>query len=88
MTLEETLPAEPNTKYPRCTAGRRACPPEDCGGIPGYQNMLQILADRTHEEYKETLTWVGGSYDPDHFNPSQVRFDNPRKRWNTAFGGG
>lgn len=40
------------------------CPPEDCGGAPGYENLLEILADPDHEEHEETLTWCGGRFDP------------------------
>jgi Plasmid pRiA4b ORF-3-like protein len=40
------------------------CPPEDCGGAPGYENLLEILADPNHEEHEETLTWCGGRFDP------------------------
>ena len=64
IVLEMITPREPKVRYPRCLAGERACPPEDCGGPWGYENMLKILADPRHEEHDETLTWVGGSYDP------------------------
>jgi len=40
------------------------CPPEDCGGAPGYENLLEILADPEHEEHEETLVWCGGLFDP------------------------
>jgi hypothetical protein len=72
-------------KYPVCLDGERACPPEDCGGIPGYSNLLRILADPEDEEYEDTLTWVGKNWDPAAFHPDQVRFDNPYKRWVYAF---
>ncbi|MEC5317840.1 plasmid pRiA4b ORF-3 family protein [Brenneria populi subsp. brevivirga] len=42
-----------------CLDGERACPPEDCGGVPGYENLLGILQDPTHEDYEETLEWLG-----------------------------
>jgi len=60
------------SKYPsaRCTAGGRACPPEDCGGTGGYQNLLLILADPSHEEYRETVQWS------DNFKPE--RFSLPK----------
>jgi hypothetical protein len=86
VLLEEIAPRAPKTKYPRCLAGERACPPEDCGGVPGYENMLEILADPDHEEHADTVQWVGGAYDPGRFDPEIVRFDDPKKRWKTAFG--
>jgi hypothetical protein len=75
------------TKYPRCLDGRRACPPEDCGGPHGYARLLETIADSTDEEYEGMMEWLGGSFDPETFRPEQVRFDNPRKRWRIAFEG-
>jgi hypothetical protein len=40
------------------------CPPEDCGGAPGYERLLEILGDPDHEEHEETLVWSGGQFDP------------------------
>lgn len=40
------------------------CPPEDRGGAPGYENVLEILADPDHQEHEETLVWCGGRFDP------------------------
>lgn len=72
-------------KLPHCIAGGRACPPEDCGGPPGYERFLEIVEDPKHPEYEETLTWAGGSFDRDAFNPAAVKFDDPRERWRLAF---
>lgn len=85
IVLEEITPREPRVKYPRCLAGERACPPEDCGGPWGYADMLKALSDPAHEEHDAILTWVGGSYDPAAFDPGSVRFDDPGKRWKKAF---
>ena len=77
---EKILPREEKIKYPRCTAGKRACPPEDCGGVGGYYNLLEIISNPTHEEYEEMMEWLGGEYDPEAFNPAKVEFDNPEER--------
>jgi hypothetical protein len=53
---------------PRCLAGARACPPEDCGGVWGYQNLLEILADAQHPERAERLDWLGGEFDAEQFD--------------------
>ncbi len=85
VLLEGYLLKEKGVKYPRCIEGARACPPEDCGSGRGYYEILEILSDPTHDEYEQTLTWLGGGYDPDRFDPAAVKFDNPKKRWQIAF---
>jgi len=82
---EGILLKEKGVRYPVCIGGARACPPEDCGGVPGYDQMLDIISDPTHEEYEDMLTWLGGEYDPEEFTPSKVKFDNPSKRWRQSF---
>lgn len=72
VEIEKTLPAEPKTKYPRCVAGERACPPEDCGGAYGYEEFLEAIQDRHHEEHEEMLEWVGGKFNPEAFNMTKV----------------
>ncbi len=61
-------------------AGRRRCPPEDCGGPWGYYHLLEVLADPKHEEHAELLEWVGGRYDAEEFDPAEVVFDDPKQR--------
>jgi hypothetical protein len=57
---------------PLCLAGENAAPPEDAGGPPGYERLLQVLADPQHERYEEMLQWVGGIWDPKGFDLNQV----------------
>lgn len=68
LILEKVLPLRQGVRYPVCLDGARACPPEDCGGVPGYQRLLEIIRDPEHEEYEETMEWLGGSFDPDAFS--------------------
>lgn len=80
VVLENVLPRETGMKYPRCIDGKRACPPEDCGGIWGYYEMLAIVSDRKHKEYVETVTWLGKTFDPEKFNITDVKFSDPARR--------
>ena len=64
----------PKETYPRLIGGERNCPPEDCGGPPGYESLLRILADPSDPQYGETLEWLGGSFDPEGFDPNAYRF--------------
>jgi len=66
------LNAAPDEKYPRCTGGQGACPPEDSGGPWGYMENLAVLADPKHAQYKETREWMGASFDPGHFSIDEV----------------
>ncbi len=91
IVLEGIYLQKDGAKYPNCIDGKRACPPEDCGGIPGYYNLLEVLGNPEHEEYEEMVYWLSNHannyhpYDPDHFEPGKVKFWNPKKRWKMAF---
>lgn len=71
ILVEDIRPAEAGVAYPRCTPGRRACPLDDCGGIWGYYELLEILADPDDPEHKERLEWLGidsaDQFDPERF---------------------
>ncbi|GAB4396823.1 MAG: hypothetical protein OHK0053_11840 [Microscillaceae bacterium] len=59
IVLEKILPFDSNVNYPRCLSGKGACPPEDCGGVWGYEELLAILADPKHKEHKHYREWLG-----------------------------
>ncbi|MEI7811219.1 MAG: plasmid pRiA4b ORF-3 family protein [Ignavibacteria bacterium] len=77
IRLEKIIPAVAGEKYPKCTAGKMACPPEDCGGIYGYYHMLSILSDPGNEEYEEISEWIDEGFDPVLFVPEDVFFSDP-----------
>lgn len=72
IKVQKILPASPDEQYPLCLKGKRACPPEDCGGIPGYENLLEVLSDPGDEEYGELLDWAGEDFDPEAFDLDAV----------------
>lgn len=81
VELEKIMPAQKGTKYPACIAGKMACPPEDCGGLGGYDNLLEILKNPGHPEYGDMVEWLGDDeFDLTHFDCSEVEFDDPKKR--------
>ena len=86
IKLEKILPATIGEKYPKCIDGKMACPPEDCGGIGGYYNLIEIINDPSHEEYENMMEWLGGEFNPEIFDPKAVSFDDPKERWNNNFG--
>ena len=68
VVIEKRPPPLGPTSYPTCVAGKRNCPPEDCGGPWGYEELLQILADPAHPERAEQIEWLGEEFDPDDFS--------------------
>jgi hypothetical protein len=72
IVLEKRLPSDPKLSYPRCTGGKRACPPEDCGGLGGFYNFLEAISDPAHESHEELIEWSGGDYDPEAFSADSV----------------
>lgn len=72
IELEKIMSKQARKKYPICIEGERACPPEDCGSVPGYENLLEILKNKKHPEYKEMKEWVGKKYDPESFSVEKV----------------
>lgn len=71
IVLEDRPVRDPNTQYPICLEGQRAKPPEDCGGVWGYQHLLEVLVDPKHKEYKE-ITQCYGSHDPEAFSAAET----------------
>ncbi|WP_234356747.1 plasmid pRiA4b ORF-3 family protein [Streptomyces sp. NBRC 110028] len=76
ITVEQLQTASAGLHYPRCVDGAGACPPEDCGGAPGYSDLKMILADPAHEEHNTVLTWLGlrsaTAFNPDRFARDQA----------------
>ncbi len=75
VSVEKIAPAEQGVKYPRCLAGARACPPEDVGGIWGYENFLEAIRNPKHEEHAEYLEWVDGAFDSEAFDVEEKDAD-------------
>jgi Plasmid pRiA4b ORF-3-like protein len=68
VVVEKITQAVPGKTCPTCVAGKRACPPEDCGGVWGYADFLEAIEDPKHEEHEQMLEWVGGAFDAKAFD--------------------
>jgi hypothetical protein len=80
LTLEKVLEAGEH-QTPVCLNGARSCPPEDCGGIWGYENLLETLKDPTHKEYEEWKTWLPEDFDPEQFDLAEVNSGLSVRQW-------
>lgn len=91
VLLQKILLPSPAVKYPICVGGKRACPPEDCGGPWGYQELLSIMSNPDHGEYKEHKDWLehmgyaDGEFDPEHFDSQSIFFRSSSDRLLTSF---
>jgi len=72
LVIEKTFPRQEGVRYPVCLAGARACPPEDVGGMPGYEDFLKDMKDPAHPEHREFSEWIGGAFDPEEFGVNEV----------------
>ena len=85
IIVEKLKPAEPNALYPQFLGGERRCPPEDCGGFPGYYDFLDNIASKQSKKRKAALDWYGRPYDPDEIDEQQIVINlesiaNPRRK--------
>jgi hypothetical protein len=76
LVVEEELPAGDDLASPTCLDGAGACPPEDCGGPPGYEHLRRVLADPTDGQHEELVGWLGptsaAEFDPARFEPASA----------------
>lgn len=73
ITVETVGPGEPEVKYPRFVAGEQRCPPEDVGGLPGFELFLDAMADTAHEDHDRLRDWYGGPYNAEDIDERFTR---------------
>jgi hypothetical protein len=79
IELEESLPAGTGGNHPVLLAGERACPPENVGGIPGYEEFLAIINDPHHAHHKRIAKWYGADrFNPEYLDIAQINMDLKR----------
>jgi len=72
ITVEKSLPAAEGKSYPILVKGKRACPPEDCGGIWGYREFLEAYNNPQHEGYDDAHEWIGSDFDSERFDRDEA----------------
>ena len=80
VVLEKILLVDDAPKHPVCLAGERRCPPEDVGGVRGYQEFLDVILNPAHKEYEHMVRWAGGHF-IDEFDLKAVNETLSRMRW-------
>ncbi|NYT02098.1 MAG: plasmid pRiA4b ORF-3 family protein [Methanosarcinales archaeon] len=72
ILVEKIFVPDEELKRPVCLDGERSAPPEDCGGIPGYEDFLVAFRDPEHPDHEEIMDWAGEDYDPDKFDKNEI----------------
>jgi len=72
IVIEEVLPADPATDYPRFVDGARRAPPEDVGGLPGFEEFLDAMAKPRHPAHKSVLQRYERPFDPEDISPDVI----------------
>ena len=82
ITVEKILDPDPSAaRLAQCLDGKRSCPPEDCGGVWGYADLLKVIRNPKHEEYESMMEWLGGSFDPEVFDRVRTNKHLKRLKW-------
>lgn len=83
IRVERVLEAAPGVTYPRLLKASGACPPEDVGGVPGYEEFLEALADPDHEQHDDMLRWAGRPFDPEDAGIGEIveKLDRLAQKW-------
>lgn len=79
LLVEKILPPDPATQHPVCLTGKLNCPLEDVGSIYGYYNVLEIIQNPTHPEYKHWKSWVPKNFDPEYFDLNSINLRLTKK---------
>jgi hypothetical protein len=83
IVVEDILAAADHRPGAKCIGGEGCCPPEDVGGVFGYAEFLDAIADPSHEDHEHYLDWIGGDFDPGAFDIEKVNvtLTNLARRW-------
>jgi hypothetical protein len=75
VAVEDVRDGDPDTDYPIFVDGARRAPPEDVGGLPGFEAFLDAIGDRRHPQHAELLEWANGAFDPEDIERREIELD-------------
>ena len=75
ILVEKIFDPDPDTSYPVCIKGKRACPPEDVGGVWGYEEIFEAMGDSDNPRHQDMLEWWGESFDPEAFDLEEINLE-------------
>jgi len=82
ITVEKILDPDPSAaRLVQCLDGKRSCPPEDCGGVWGYADLLKVIRNPKHEEYESMMEWLGSGFDPEAFDRERINKHLRKVKW-------
>jgi len=82
IKVEKIVPPDPAAATTvLCLDGDRACPPEDCGGVWGYENLLKIIKNPKHEEHASMMEWLGAGFDPEAYDADEANTYLRKLKW-------
>lgn len=74
VAIEKNLPTVSHPDCPICIGGKRNCPPEDCGGLPGYEQLILALADPGGPKYRVWVDMIGEGFEPERFSVEEADY--------------
>lgn len=80
IKIEKILEVDTDQKYPVCIGGANNCPPEDCGGLGGFEDFKTIITDKNHPEYGHLFEWYGREYDATEFSVEDTNATLPSRK--------
>ena len=72
IIVEKITSSDKKIETPRCIAGARNCPPEDCGSVPGYEDVVEAMKKPKSRKAREYIEWFGDIYSPVRFDISEI----------------
>ncbi|MGS2724319.1 plasmid pRiA4b ORF-3 family protein [Porticoccus sp. GXU_MW_L64] len=68
LTVKKSVSVDKAQNHALCLEGENNCPPEDIGGVPGFEWFVEVMANPEHGDYNEMLDWYGERFDSERFD--------------------